>query len=394
MTKRAIDSQRISVVSVSTLYPNPREPLKGQFVRHRLLAASHLERIRLIAPVQLSVPTAGQWMQDGGLTFRHQKWLRLPGLAATAPRLLAAQLVRLVKKADEESKIDLLDAQFGFPDGPAVARVASVLGLPYAITLRGSEVLHATYPMRYREIENALRNANAVIAVSKNLRQFALDTGVDPKRAVIIPNGIDRQVFYPQDRAKCRLEWRIRSTDFALLAAGNLIRLKGFDRLIRSIAYLAQTRLPQIKLFIAGPGGIEEAFESSLRELPSKLGISDKVVFCGPLLQDQLARLMNAADVFVLASEREGWPNVVNEALACGTPVIATDVGAVRDLLSEEGSGIIVPSNDQSALSEAIAEANTILWDREAISKLASSRGWAAVAEELSQLWRYSVART
>jgi glycosyltransferase involved in cell wall biosynthesis len=92
---------------------------------------------------------------------------------------------------------------------------------------------------------------------------------------------------------------------------------------------------------------------------------------------------MSAADVFCLASSTEGWPNVVNEALACGTPVIATDVGAVRQMIVSERYGSVVPVDDGEALTEALRMALTREWDQEAISAWGRSRSWAQAADEV-----------
>jgi glycosyltransferase involved in cell wall biosynthesis len=104
--------------------------------------------------------------------------------------------------------------------------------------------------------------------------------------------------------------------------------------------------------------------------------------------QDALAELMSAADVFCLASSTEGWPNVVNEALACGTPVVATDVGAVRQMIDSDRYGSVVPVRDGEALAEALRAALTGRWDHEAISARGRSRSWSLVAEEVLEQMR------
>ncbi len=99
--------------------------------------------------------------------------------------------------------------------------------------------------------------------------------------------------------------------------------------------------------------------------------------------RDRLADLMTAADVFCLASFTEGWPNVVNEALACGTPVVATRVGAVPQMLPSEDYGSIVPARNVAALEEALGRALARSWDRDRIAAWGRSRSWDTVAEEV-----------
>src|SRR5262249_21320501 len=111
----------------------------------------------------------------------------------------------------------------------------------------------------------------------------------------------------------------------------------------------------------------------------------DSVSFIGMAAQNTLAELMSAADVFCLASSSEGWPNVVHEALACGTPVVATDVGAVRQMLPLPRLGTVVPPGDDIALAAALRDALTRAWDHSLISSWGRSRSWDTVAKEVLQ---------
>src|SRR5262249_5879162 len=121
----------------------------------------------------------------------------------------------------------------------------------------------------------------------------------------------------------------------------------------------------------------------ALRQQVTADGLADRITFAGEVTQQTLAELMCAADVFCLASSTEGWPNVVNEALACGTPVVATDVGAVRQMIVSEGYGYVVPVNDAHALVEALHAALARDWDRDGISAWGRSRAWSHVADEV-----------
>jgi glycosyltransferase involved in cell wall biosynthesis len=136
-------------------------------------------------------------------------------------------------------------------------------------------------------------------------------------------------------------------------------------------------------LAIAGGRGPEGAFEEQLRAMAAEQGMEDQVRFLGAVSADTLAELMSAADVFCLASTNEGWPNVVHEALACGAPVVATDVGAVPEMLPGTQYGTIVPVNDQAALEFGLERALCARWDRDAISAWGRARSWSQVAREV-----------
>jgi glycosyltransferase involved in cell wall biosynthesis len=228
----------------------------------------------------------------------------------------------------------------------------------------------------------ALRRAATVITVSDGLRDLALELGVDPGLARTIPNGVDAGTFFPRDRAACRSAHRIGADERVVLSAGDLAELKGHHRVIGALAALARAGT-SARLIIAGGVGRSGRYAESLRRLAAESGMNDRVEFVGEVRQEVLAELMTAADVFCLASSTEGWPNVVNEALACGTPVVATDVGAVRQMVSSERYGRVVPFGDDEALTRALQTALNGDWDRPAIAERGRSRSWQQVGEEV-----------
>ena len=136
-------------------------------------------------------------------------------------------------------------------------------------------------------------------------------------------------------------------------------------------------------LIIAGGPGRHGQYEAETRRQIGAAGMEGRVRLVGQVPQETLAELMSAADILCLASSREGWPNVVQEALACGTPVVATDVGAVPDMIPSEEYGYVVPPGDESRLREALQSALNRSWDRDRISALGRSRSWDRVAEQV-----------
>jgi len=138
-----------------------------------------------------------------------------------------------------------------------------------------------------------------------------------------------------------------------------------------------------VDLVVAGGTGGEDSFEAELRRMIADLGIEDRVRFLGHVENTQMPELMSAVDLLCLASTREGWPNVVHEALGCGAPAVATDVGGIPDLLPSERYGLIVPVGNQAALEDALARALKMPWDHAAISIWGQSRSWNNVAREV-----------
>jgi len=373
------------------LYPHTGEPCKGLFVRARLQAMAKLSDVRVVAPLALlnysrigraGIPATGKargWAADGGLQVLHPRWLYPPMGGTLNAYFLYFQMISLFERMAREGGLDVIDAQIGYPDGIAAAMIAGKLGRPFTVTLRGSEVDHAQTEGKRKAMARAFRKAARVIAVSERLRQFAISLGADARKAVTIPNGVAAEVYHPGDRAAERLKKQIPAGTQAILTAGHLIELKGHHRVIAAVAGMRRRGLP-VRLYIAGGAGHAVPFEAELRRLAE--GAGGAVTFLGQLPQEELAGWMRAVDVFCMASRREGWPNVVNEALACGTPVVATDVGAVPEMIPSEEYGTIVPPSDEEALERALEKALARDWDRVGIARWGQSRGWPEVARE------------
>lgn len=225
-----------------------------------------------------------------------------------------------------------------------------------------------------------------MITVSGALRDFALALGVTPERVRVIPNGVDTSVFHPRPRSRPADGSKI------ILSAGYLIERKGHHHVIRALARL-RARGVDCELWIAGGPGREGQFEERLRSLTAELKLEGAVRFLGAVPPPRLAELMSQAGVFCLASSREGWPNVVNEALACGAPVVATRIGGVPDLLRSPDYGIIVEPGDQEGLEAALEAALSREWDREAIARWGQSRSWEMVAREVVDFLEQAIKR-
>jgi glycosyltransferase involved in cell wall biosynthesis len=138
------------------------------------------------------------------------------------------------------------------------------------------------------------------------------------------------------------------------------------------------SRQPTVKLWLVGEG----SYRPALEKLVQKLSLQKHVFFAGARDAAEIPLWFSAADASVLASSREGWPNVILESLACGTPVVATPVGQIPEILAYPDVGIIA-SQDPNSLAAAIEAALERGWDRELLSQYAYQRPWAAVAQEI-----------
>lgn len=385
---------KLRILSLSLAFPNPAEPGLGTFVRSRLRHMTSRAEIKVMAPLAMldyaaiwagtpgktrTVPSE-RW--DEELEVFHPRWLYPPGAGALTILFLLASLLPRIGLLRRRYRFQLIDAHFGHPTAAAAALLSAAFGCPFVITLRGAETRHATYGLRRYWMRWGLRRASRVITVSERLRQFAIGLGVAPYRTCTIPNGIDVSTFFQHDREAMRGKYGIAPHQLMLLSAGNLIELKGHHRVIRALGALRQQGI-SAGLWIAGAAGREGRYEGKIRGLVQDMGIGDHVHFVGSVPSAVLAEYMSATDVFCLASSREGWPNVVHEALGCGTPVVASDVGGVPDLIPSAEYGIVVPAGDQEALETALRNALLKTWDRQAIAAWGQSRSWKHVAEEV-----------
>jgi glycosyltransferase involved in cell wall biosynthesis len=385
---------KIRVLSFSIVFPNPADPTLGVFVRSRLqhIADSGEAEVIVVAPIPIidyanyhqrmihaSVP--GE-RTDGPIRVVHPRWLYPPfGTVANCFCLFGAMLAP-VRRLRRRFDFDLIDAHFGHPEGLTAALLSRCFGRPFLVTLRGNEAAMNRWNLRRIGMGWALRQAARVITVSPDLAEFAISLGADPVRVKCVPNGIDAGNFHPRDRAECRRKHGIAEGTPVVLSAGYLIERKGHHRAVRALAEVRRRGIPG-ELLIAGGPGREGEFESKIRAAVAETKLENAVRFLGPVSPAQMAELMCAADVLCLATNREGWPNVVHEAMACGTPVVATAVGGVPQMIPGEKYGYVVPPHDQDALNQALGNALSRTWDRGRIAAYGQERSWDQVAREV-----------
>lgn len=194
--------------------------------------------------------------------------------------------------------------------------------------------------------------SDGIIAVSESTRQAELaETGIDPSRVVMIPNGIDMSVFTPQPAPKARKQLRetlgISDDHFLIGSVGRLTEAKGYPDLLRAFQIVVQQR-PEARLIIVGKGKLE----AGLKSLAAVLKISEKVQFSG--VRSDIPQLLNALDMFAFSSHWEGMPNALMEAMAAGLPCVATNVSAAPELINDGVHGLLVPPSNHQKLAEKL----------------------------------------
>jgi glycosyltransferase involved in cell wall biosynthesis len=276
------------------------------------------------------------------------------------------------------SRPDAILAYRAYPEGYAAVLTGRKLNVPAVISVRGSDLkaLPAAGAIR-RKTETAMREAAAVLAVSQDLARSALALGARPERVHLVRNGVDHQVFRPEEKAAARAALSVPGDARLVLFVGNLLPVKGVPLLIDAIAALRRKGAGNLQLAIIGDGNLEP----QLREQAESAGMTEAIHFLGQRRPVEVAQWMNAADLLCLPSESEGLPNVVLEAFSCGCPVVGTVVGGTPELVAP-GCGLLVPPRDRAALAQAIAEALATSWDA------------AFIANQPIDSWEQVAART
>ncbi len=382
------------VLLFSTVFPNTAQPHHGVFVRERMrgLPASEFD-VRVVAPTPWFPLVSGlrpgfrpqvpaEEIQEG-VPVLHPRFLSIPGILKCLDGLfLFLWTLPVLIRLRRELRFDVIDAHFVYPEGLAAVLAGLVFRVPVTVTLRGMLPLLVPFRLRRPQLRFTLRRAARVIAVSESLKRDAVALGIPAERVRVIENGIDPGLFHPVDRTEARRSLGLPKYGPLLVSVGTLVPRKGFHLVMEAMAKLGKS-WPTLRFAIVGGDGAEGAMEAELRQLVQKLGIEDRVVFAGPRKRGELASWYAAADLFVLATAHEGCPNVVLEALACGTPVVGTPVGSIPELLSPE-VGIVVERDVQS-IAAGIDKALKRGWDRDAIRARIESRTWRAVGAEVAE---------
>lgn len=382
------------VLIYTTLFPNSAQPLNGNFILERMRHLIPYLDMTVVAPVPYFPRTK---IHKGWFTFStiphserfrefeidHPRYLVIPKLAMSTHGLSMfagslSQVSRLLRAAD----YDLIDAHYVYPDGFAATMLGARFNKPVVISARGSDInLFSRFRTIRPMLRHALNRATKVIAVTQSLKDVMIDLGCEAEKIAVIGNGIDTVKFNRQPRSVARRKLGLPADRAILLAVGNLTENKGVRILIDAILRL-RVRRPDVLLVIAGAGPHRARLQRQIQDHK----LEDNVRLAGSIPHAELAAWYSAADVFCLASLREGCPNVVMEAMACGCPVVATRAGGIPDMVSSPSLGILVDRTAE-AFQASLDEALHREWDHAAIVAHAHSRGWEKVTSELLTLY-------
>jgi glycosyltransferase involved in cell wall biosynthesis len=387
-----------SILTVSTLFPNPVRPSHGIFVETRLrkLLASGQVHAHVMAPVPwlpsfISYGSYGPLhrvpahVERNGLSIEHPRYLVVPkiGMQLTPYTLYGAMRKTFRRLLEAGHHFDLIDAHYFYPDGVAAVWLAEEFGLPVVVTSRGTDIsLIPQFRGPRRLICEAAARADGLITVCQALKDGLVQLGVEPSKVIVLRNGVDLELFHPMDRQAARKELGLSRRTLA--SVGHLVERKGHHHVIAALK-----DLPDTDLLIAGDG--EE--RQRLVKLAETTGVADRVRFLGVLNQRQLCQVYNAVDALVLASSREGWANVLLEAMACGTPLVASAVWGTPEVVAEPEAGVLMRSVDAAGVADGVLRLFAQMPDRAATRLYAERFDWDVTTEGQLNLFRAILTR-
>lgn len=399
----------IDILVITTLYPNQNQFRHGIFVENRIksLVGSGPVNAVVVAPVPwfpgillwlwntlgltrwLSLEQYQQYQSipreeyRSGIRVIHPKYLVIPkiGMYLTPWFLALSVLMTIVRLRRSGVNWDLVDSHYFYPDGVAVALISRWLKTPFCITARGSDInFIPDYWLARKMIVWAAGKAAINLCVSGDLNKKMISLGMNPHKVRTVTNGIDETVFSAQSEAeRVALRKELGLSQYSVASVGNLIELKGHYLLIEAIR-----SIPDITLLVVGEGEDRQQLEKQV----ISLNLQDRVHFLGNLQQSRLVEIYNAVDLVCLASSREGCANVLLEAIACGTPVMATDVGGNPETVNSEEIGQLVPTRTAEAFRQSLEVIKLRHFDRQRIRTLSKRFWYDTINESLFKIYQ------
>jgi glycosyltransferase involved in cell wall biosynthesis len=370
------------------IFPNRVAPHRGIYILRQATALAKKAGVMVIAPVPFFPAFAR--------SARYSPYSRVPrkdtidGIEVLYPRyyvipkilrfahgvMLESSVYRTFREVTRQFRPDAILGFYAYPYGFATVRIARRLGIPVVTGVLGSDLnVMPRGSLHRRMIQRTLRSSDRVFSVCASLKAKAVELGADPAEVAVITNGIEGGRYGRLRRGDARAKLGLDEQGRFVLCVSNLVPVKGVDILVRAFAGVPE----DVRLVVVGDGEQSE----SIRRLAEGLGLDRRVRLAGKRPPEDVPLWMAAADLLVVSSRAEGHPNVVLEALASGTPVVATRVGGVPEILRTERHGVIVPPEDPVALTEGIRTALATDWDEDFLRREGQSRTWDDVASDI-----------
>jgi len=378
----------MNILFLSTIFPDALHPARGTF---NFELCSALKRagtdVKVICPqawpelfksrTSGKSPEPTDSLRRSGLQVEYPTYWYPPKIARSSYGSFYTHSVKgTVSRLLKNWQPDLILTYWAHPDGYAGLKLAEQYGTPAGVLVGGSDVLLLPKSRsRKKQVERVVTESDVVLTVSEGLARKVEELGAAPERVVPLFQGVDASRFKPGERTTAR-QWLGMDPNRSLLIwVGRMVPVKNLDLLINA-AEIKANRGDDFLLCLLGDGPERERIAKLIRDK----GLEDMISIVGSVGHEELPTWYQAADAVLLSSHSEGLPNVLREALACGTPFVSTDVGSISEI-SHEDYSVLVPAGDEKAFANAI---DTVLHgEHHARAVQANVRTWDDTAGDL-----------
>jgi glycosyltransferase involved in cell wall biosynthesis len=383
----------MKIAVVTRYFPSSAEPWQGRSAYQILRVLARNADVRVFFP-NSAYPS---WLKPRSRTYDHLDpsysppgvkvgYYDFPALPLLSRPFNGWMAAHVLLPDVRRFAPDIIHSFFLYPDGYAALKIGKALSVPVVAKALGSDINRIGHGFSASHTRRLLREVSFLFTVSDDLRQKAITMGANPEKTHSLINGCDLSVFHVRDRLEARQKLHIDPASEAVVYIGRMDVRKGLRELVEAAASLHPQR-PNLHVYLVGEGPDRPVIESAICA-NNAAGYIHALPACG---FDDVATWMTAADLVTLPSYMEGCPNVVLEALACGRPVVATNVGGIPEIMNDE-CGRLVPPRDPVALAQALAFVLDRSWDASAISAQ-RSRSWDTVAAELLAVFESLVSK-
>ncbi|MDO6763561.1 glycosyltransferase [Agarivorans sp. 1_MG-2023] len=354
-----------AMVIITNLYPLPWEPNRAKFNHQQFELLKSEYALSILVPVAFP-----EWL-------KHRKQITQSDAVRYLPYFYTPKIGRrfysvmmflslLIHSGFwlKRKQAKIIMASWAFPEAVASSWLAKLFGARFFFKVHGSDINQlAKDPARAQQIKYASQNALGILSVSQALAKEMASLGINQDKVSVIYNGVDHQKFGVDTKRPFEQNY--------LLYVGNLKVDKGVVELYQGFAEVADQHL-ELQLVYAGTG----AMKATIEQQAKADGLAERVHFLGSVQHALLPAWISHAQLLALPSYAEGVPNVVLEAMACGTPVLATTVGGIPEVMDASQCGVLIPPKDATAVAVGITKILTSDWDKQAIKQHASRFSW------------------
>ncbi|MBU1043911.1 MAG: glycosyltransferase family 4 protein [Candidatus Omnitrophica bacterium] len=379
----------MKILVITNLYPNKFEPTKGVYNKQMVNELSKLCELKVVAPVPwvpapriieklLFYNNITEKEIIDGIEVFHPRNFILPKIGRVMYGVyFYLSLYGKIKKIHESFKFDIILALWVFPDGVGSYYIAKKLKVPIIVEALGSDInIYTKYFLRRKIISSILNKCDRVIAVSTKLKDTMASIGVHSEKVSVISNGVNSLAFNRIDKRKAREILKLSVGSKIILFVGNLVPVKGVNFLLDAYKMVASND-KNVQLILVGDGFLKQSLVKKAKDY------NIEVNFCGKVSHSDVSLWMNACDVLCLPSLNEGCPNVILEAMACGSRIVASCVGGIPEMVSSYSRVELVKPKDVKQLAKALTSAVTNEKNIEEIKNVINNRSWHDAAQEI-----------